>query len=206
MLVLVIALTQLGISTSTLVAVLGAATLAVGFALQGSLGHLASGVLIIFVRPFAVGNFVNVGGEGGFVEEIQLLTTKLRTPDNKTIYVPNSQIMSNSITNFVDRGTRRLDMVVGVSYDDDLKKVTEVLTELIEADERCLKDPAPTIKVDNMGDSSIDFIVRPWVNVADYWDVKWDLTQKIKERFDAEDITIPFPQRDVHLFQESGNN
>jgi small conductance mechanosensitive channel len=199
--VILASLNQLGIETTSLVAILGAVGLAVAFALQGSLSNFASGVLMIIFRPFKVGDYIEGGGTAGIVEEIHIFTTKLRSPDNKEIIVPNSKITGDNIINYSAKETRRIDMVVGVGYNDDLKKVKNVLTEIISGDERILKDPAPTIAVSELGDSSVNFVVRPWVKTADYWDVKFHLTETIKMKFDAEGISIPFPQRDVHLFQ-----
>lgn len=196
------ALNQIGIQTTSLVAIIGAAGLAVGFALQGSLANFAAGVMLIIFRPFKVGDFVQAGGEAGIVEEISLFTTQMRTPDNKTIIIPNSGITGGNITNFSAKDTRRVDLVIGVSYRDDLKKVKEVLADILEKDERVLKDPAWTIGVVALGDSSIDFAVRPWVNAADYWGVYFDTLQTVKERFDAEGISIPFPQRDIHIYRD----
>jgi small conductance mechanosensitive channel len=187
------------------VAVIGAAGLAVGLALQGSLSNFASGVLLILFKPFQAGNFIKAGGEMGTVVEVGILTTELKTPDNIKIILPNSQIMGGSITNFSAHSTRRVDMTVGVSYTDDLNKAKSIIEGLIEADERILTEPAPTVAVANLGDSSVDFVVRPWVNAADFWAVKFDFTKAVKEKFDAEGISIPFPQRDIHLFQESAS-
>ncbi|NBB79399.1 MAG: mechanosensitive ion channel [Verrucomicrobia bacterium] len=201
--VVIAAISKLGVQTTSFVAVIGAAGLAVGLALQGSLSNFASGVLLILFKPFSAGDFISAGGEMGTVVEVSILTTEMKTPDNKKIIMPNSQIMGGSITNFSAHPTRRVDMTFGVSYSDDLNKTKAILEELIEADERILKDPAPQVVVGNLGDSSVDFIVRPWANTADFWAVKFDFTKAVKERFDAEGISIPFPQRDVHVFQEN---
>jgi small conductance mechanosensitive channel len=198
--VVVAALSKLGVEIASFVAILGAAGLAVGFALQGSLSNFAAGVLIIMFRPFRIGDYVEAGGTAGVVREIDILTVVLATPDNKKIIVPNSAVMSGMITNYSANDTRRLDMVFGVSYGDDLQKVQDVLRDIVAADERCLKDPAPTIEVLALADSSVNFAVRPWVRTSDYWAVFFDMQKKVKMRFDAEDISIPFPQRDVHLF------
>jgi small conductance mechanosensitive channel len=201
--VVLVTLDFVGIRTTSFVAILGAAGLAIGLAMQGSLANFAAGVLIIMFRPFKVGDAIEAGGVFGIVEEISILTTNMRTPDNKGIIVPNGQIMGGHITNFSAKETRRVDLVIGVSYDDDLKKVRKVLEEILEADERILKDPAYTIGLLEMADSSINFAVRPWVKSADYWNVFFETQEKIKTRFDEENITIPFPQRDVHLFPAS---
>ena len=202
MVVVVIAtINQLGIQTTSLLAVLGAAGLAVGLALQGSLSNFAAGVLIVAFRPYKVGDYVEAGGVAGTVEEVQIFTTVLKSPDNKQIIVPNSQIMAAEIVNYSAKDTRRIDLVAGCGYDDDLDKVHRVLTEIVNGDDRVLQDPAPTIAVSELADSSVNFVVRPWVNSADYWGVYFDLTEQIKKRFDQEGIAIPFPQRDVHVYQ-----
>ncbi|MFO7725411.1 MAG: mechanosensitive ion channel, partial [Oceanipulchritudo sp.] len=184
--------------------VLGAAGLAVGLALQGSLSNFASGILIILFRPFKIGDFVEVGGVMGVVDEIGILMTEMHTVDNKGIVMPNAEIMNGHIVNFNARDTRRLDMTFGISYGDDIDKAKAILTDIIESDERCLKDPAPTIAIAELGDSSVNFVVRPWVKGTDYWGVLFDVHETVKKRFDAEGVSIPFPQRDVHLYQEKG--
>jgi len=199
--VILAALAQLGIQTTSFIAVIGAAGLAVGLALQGSLANFASGVLMLIFRPFQVGDFIDGAGVMGIVEEIQIFTTQLRTLDNKTIIIPNAKITGDNITNYTRKETRRVDLVIGVSYRDDIEKVKSVVADVLNGDERILKDPAPTIGVLELGDSSVNFAVRPWVKTGDYWDVYFDTTEKIKKRFDAEGISIPFPQRDVHLYQ-----
>jgi small conductance mechanosensitive channel len=203
--VVIAAISKLGIQTTSFVAVIGAAGLAVGLALQGSLSNFASGVLLILFKPFQAGNFIKAGGEAGTVVEVGILTTELKTPDNVKIIMPNSAIMGSSITNFSAHPTRRVDMTVGVGYGDDLNKAKQIMEDLIAADERILKEPAPQVAVANLGDSSVDFVVRPWVNAADYWAVKFDFTKAVKEKFDAEGVSIPFPQRDIHVFQESAS-
>jgi small conductance mechanosensitive channel len=199
--VIIAALSQLGVQTASFVAVVGAAGLAVGLALQGSLGNFASGVLIIIFKPFRVGDYVEGGGVAGIVEEISIFTTELKSPDNKKIIVPNGKMMGDNIVNYTAKEIRRLDLVAGVSYKDDLDKVRKVLADILAADERVLKDPAPTIGVLELGDSSVNFAVRPWVKTQDYWDVFFATQEKIKKQFDAQGISIPFPQRDVHLYQ-----
>jgi small conductance mechanosensitive channel len=199
--VLITAVSQLGIHTTSFVAVLGAAGLAVGLALQGSLSNFASGVLIILFRPFKVGDFVEAGGVMGVIDEIGILTTNMHSPDNRGIIVPNSQIMGGHIVNFNANETRRCDMVFGISYSDDIDKAKALLADILEKDARCLKDPAPTIAVSELGDSSVNLVCRPWVNAADYWGVLFDTHEAVKKRFDAEGVSIPFPQRDVHLYQ-----
>ncbi len=203
--VIVAAISALGIQTTSFIAVFGAAGLAVGLALQGSLSNFAAGVLIVLFRPYKVGDWVEAAGIAGSVISVQILTTILKTGDNKEIIVPNSQIMSSIITNYSSNDTRRIDMVVGVSYSDDLDKVRRTLEELIAADERILDDPACTIAVSELADWSVNFVVRPWVATSDYWAVKFDLTEAIKKRFDAEGIAFPFPQQDVHLYNASSS-
>ena len=199
--VIIAAIGALGIQTTSFIAVFGAAGLAVGLALQGSLSNFAAGVLIVLFRPYRVGDFIEAAGISGSVEQVQILTTVLKTPDNKKIIVPNSQIMDSIITNYSANETRRVDLTVGVSYDDDLDKVQKTLRELVDADERILKDPARVIEVLELADSSVNFVVRPWAKTSDYWGVRFDLTKAIKQRFDKEDITFPFPQQDVHLYK-----
>lgn len=199
--VVIAAVSQLGIQTTSFVAVLGAAGLAVGLALQGSLSNFASGVLLILFRPFKVGDFVEAGGVMGVVDEIGILATQMHTPDNKGVTVPNSQIMGGHIVNFNAFPTRRLDLMFGIGYGDDIDKAKAILVDLVANDERCLKDPAPTIAVNELGDSSVNIVVRPWVKGGDYWAVHFDMHEAVKKRFDAEGVSIPFPQRDVHLHQ-----
>lgn len=203
--VIIAAIGAIGVETTSFIAIFGAAGLAVGLALQGSLSNFASGVLIVLFRPYRVGDFIEAAGIAGSVEEVQILTTILKTGDNKQIIVPNSQIMDSIITNYSANDTRRVDMVVGVSYDDDLDKVRKTLQELIAAEDRILDEPAPTIAVSALADSSVNFVVRPWVNSSDYWGVTFDLTEAIKKRFDKEGISFPFPQQDVHLYKQSGD-
>lgn len=197
--VIIAAINHLGIQTASLIAVLGAAGLAVGLALQGSLSNFAAGVLIVLFRPYKVGDFIEGGGVSGSVEEVQILTTVLKTGDNKRVIIPNSQIMGTTITNYSANPTRRVDLVVGVSYSDDLDQVRKELEALVAADERILKDPAPTIAVSELADSSVNFVLRPWVNTADYWAVYFDLTERVKKRFDEVGVSIPFPQQDVYI-------
>ena len=197
--VIIAAIHQLGIQTASLIALLGAAGLAVGLALQGSLSNFAAGVLIVLFRPYKVGDWIEGGGVSGAVEEVQILTTVLKTGDNKRVIIPNSQIMGSTITNYSANETRRVDLVVGVSYSDDLDKVRKELEDLIAADERILDDPAVTIAVSELADSSVNFVLRPWVKTEDYWGVYFGLTEAVKKRFDEVGISIPFPQRDVHI-------
>lgn len=198
--VVLAAISRVGIQTASLIAVLGAAGLAVGLALQGSLANFAAGVMVIIFRPYKIGDFVEAGGVAGVVDNVQIFTTELKTGDNRRIIVPNGQMLNGAITNYSSHDTRRVDLVVSVGYEDDVDTVRRVLQEVLAADERILPEPAPNIRMNAMADSSIDWIVRPWVKAADYWNVYWDLTEQIKRRFDAEGISIPFPQRDVHLY------
>ena len=201
--VVIAAINQIGVQTTSLIAVMGAAGLAIGLALQGSLANFAAGVLIVMFRPYRVGDFVEAAGISGVVLEVQILTTILKTGDNKQIIVPNGQIMGSIITNYSANDTRRVDLTIGVSYDDDLDKVRKTIQELIDADERILKDPECLIAVAALADSSVNFTVRPWVNTADVWGVTFDLTEAIKKRFDREGISFPYPQQDVHVYKTS---
>ena len=203
--VIIAAIGALGVETTSFIAIFGAAGLAVGLALQGSLSNFAAGVLIVLFRPYKVGDFIEGAGISGSVEQVQILTTVLRTGDNKQVIVPNSQIMNSIITNYSANDTRRVDMVVGVSYDDDLDKVRKTIRELVAADERILAEPECTIAVSALADSSVNFVVRPWVKTSDYWGVMFDMTEAIKNRFDQEGISFPFPQQDVHLYKASSD-
>ena len=197
--VVIAALSQLGIDTTSLIALLGAAGLAIGLSLQSSLSNFASGVMLIVYRPFTKGDFVEVAGTSGSVDNISIFTTTLTTPDNKEVIVPNGAVLGNNITNYSARPTRRVDMVFGIGYDDDIKKAKELLEQIIAADERVLADPAPVVALGELADSSVNFLVRPWVNAADYWGVLWDTTETVKLKFDEAGISIPYPQMDVHL-------
>jgi small conductance mechanosensitive channel len=201
--VVIAALGQLGIQTTSFIAILGAAGLAVGLALQGSLANFAAGFLMIIFRPFKVGDFVEAAGVAGVVKEIQIFTTTLKTGDNKTIIVPNAKISGDNIINYSAEENRRVDMTVGVAYDADLSKVKEVLNDIISKDARILSDPEPLVVVGELADSSVNFIVRVWTKGADYWGVKFDATEAIKNRFDEAGIGIPFPQRDIHIVSGS---
>jgi small conductance mechanosensitive channel len=197
-----IALSQVGIQTASFIAILGAAGLAIALALQGSLSNFASGVLIILFRPFRAGDFVDAAGVSGVVEKIEIFQTVLRSADNKRIIVPNSQITGSAIVNYSAEKTRRVDLVVGISYDSDLKKAKELLEQILKADSRILAEPAPVIAVGALADSSVNILVRPWVNAADYWPVYWGTLEQIKLTFDEHQIVIPFPQMDLHLKKE----
>ncbi len=198
---IIAALGQLGIQTASFVAVVGAAGLAVGLALQGSLANFAAGVLILIFRPFKIGDYIEAAGQAGIVEKITVFTTELLTPDNKKVIIPNSSVTGGPITNYSAKDTRRIDLVMGISYEDDIDKAKEVLNKVVTADNRVLKDPAPTIAVVELADNSVNFVVRPWTATNDYWDVYFDLTEATKKALDAEGISIPYPQRDVHLHQ-----
>ncbi|WP_415897882.1 mechanosensitive ion channel family protein [Neptuniibacter sp. QD57_21] len=202
LIVIVASLNQLGVDTTSLIALLGAAGLAIGLSLQDSLKNFAAGVMLVIFKPFREGDFVEAAGVAGVVEHIQIFNTIMRTGDNREVIIPNGAIYSGVITNYSARDTRRVDMVFGIGYDDDLRKAKEILNEIIAADERILKDPAPVVAVSELADSSVNFVVRPWVNSADYWAVLWDTTETVKLRFDEEGISIPFPQMDVHLHKE----
>jgi small conductance mechanosensitive channel len=197
--VVIAALGQLGIQTTSFIAILGAAGLAVGLALQGSLANFAAGFLMIIFRPFKVGDFIEGAGVAGVVDAIQIFTTTLRTGDNKTIIIPNAKLSGDNIINYSAQETRRVDMTVGVAYDADLAKVKSVLNDIISNDSRVHADPAPQVAVAELADSSVNFVVRVWTDTADYWGVKFDATESIKNRFDQEGIGIPFPQRDIHI-------
>ncbi len=199
--VILAALGQIGIQTTSFIAVLGAAGLAVGLALQGSLANFASGVLIILFRPFKTGDYIEGGGTAGVVKNIHIFTTTLTTPDNKRVIVPNAKMMGDSIINYSVEGIRRLDLVGSISYGDSIDTAKAAIMDEVTKDPRVLKDPAPMVGVLAMSDSSIDLAVRPWVKVADYWDVFFALNEAIKKRIEAEGLSIPFPQRDVHVYK-----
>ena len=200
--IVIASMDQLGVDTTSLIALMGAAGLAVGLALQNSLQNFAAGVMLIVFRPFKTGDFVEAGGTAGVVETISLFSTIMRTGDNREVIVPNGAIYNGTITNFSARETRRIDMVFGIGYEDDIRKAKQLLNELVTADERILNDPAPLIAVGELADSSVNFNVRPWVQSGDYWAVKFDLTEKIKLAFDENGISIPYPQMDIHMNKE----
>ena len=201
--VILAALGMLGIQTTSFIAVLGAAGLAIGLALQGSLSNFAAGVLMIIFRPFKVGDLIEGAGVTGVVEEIQIFTTQLVTPDNKTIIVPNAQMTGDNIVNYSTKGTRRADMVFGIGYEDDIDKARDIIIDVLSQDERVLKEPALQVAVSELADSSVNFVVRPWVKAGDYWNVIFDATETIKKRFDDESISIPYPQRDIHVYEHN---
>ena len=196
--VVIAALDQLGVDTTSLIALIGAAGLAVGLALQGTLQNLASGVMLIIFRPFNDGDFVEAAGVSGVVEAIGIFTTTMRTGDNREIIIPNGTIFGGTITNYSRKGTRRVDMVFGIGYDDDLLKAKALIKKILDEDDRILADPAPSIAVGELADSSVNFNVRPWCKTADYWGVYGDIHEKIKLTFDAEGISIPYPQMELH--------
>ena len=193
---------MLGIQMTSFIAILGAAGLAVGLALSGTLQNFAGSVIILIFKPFKVGDFIEAQGHMGTVKEIQIFNTILNTPDNKQIIIPNGGLATGSMTNYSVMPTRRVDMKFGIGYSDDIDKARDIIKRLFEEDERILKDPAPFVALHELGDSSVNFVVRPWVEAANYWGVYFDFTEKVKKSFDAEGISIPFPQRDVHLFNE----
>ncbi len=200
--VIIIALNKLGLNTASLLAVVGAAGLAVGLALKDSLRNFASGVMLILFRPFRVNDYVQAGGTAGTVKEISIFSTELTTPDNQQVIVPNSIIMDNVITNVTAHDTRRLDLAVGIGYGDDIAKSKEVLAGILKNEPRILPEPAPVIAVAELGDSSVNLVIRPWVRTGEYWAIRFDLIERIKQELDRAEITIPFPQRDIHLYQE----
>jgi len=201
--VILAALNTLGVNTTSFAAILAAAGLAIGLALQGTLGNIGSGVLLISFRPFSVGDLVTVGGETGVVAGISMFATTLHTVDNKVIIVPNTSVTGGNITNFSARQTRRIDLVFGIGYNDDLKLAKSVLEDIIKQDGRVLTEPAPFVGVKELGDSSVNFAFRPWVKSDDYWDVYFDMMEKVKLTFDEKGISIPFPQMDIHLSKEN---
>jgi small conductance mechanosensitive channel len=199
--VVLAALSQIGIQTTSFIAILGAAGLAIGLALQGSLANFASGFLMIVFRPIRVGDFIEAAGTAGTVEEIAIFTTTIVTPDNKVVIIPNGSLTGDNIVNWTLKGTRRVDLVMGIGYDDDIDKARQIMQDVMAEDDRILKDPAPQIAVVELADSSVNFVVRPWAKASDYWGVYMTTTENIKKAFDANGISIPYPQRDVHVFE-----
>ncbi len=197
--VLVAALDQLGLNTTSLVAILGAAGLAIGLSLQDSLKNLAAGVMLVIFRPFKSGDFVEAGGVTGKVQEINILNTKLLTPDNKEVIVANGDVVSGTITNFTAMPTRRVDLTFGIGYGDDIDRAREIIKTVLAEHPLVLADPAPVVAVSALADSSVNFVVRPWAATDDYWQVYWDVTERVKRGFDDGGVSIPFPQMDVHL-------
>jgi small conductance mechanosensitive channel len=203
-LVVVAAAGRLGINTASFLTVIGAAGLAVGLALKDSLSNFAAGVMLVLFRPFTIGDVVSTAGITAKVEKITIFHTLFCSPDNQLVIVPNNKIIGDVITNITARDTRRIDLTVGISYSDDMTKAKQVLEKLAREESRILADPAPAIAVAELADSSVNLIFRPWVKTADYWDVRFDLTERIKNSLDEAGISIPFPQQDVHLFAERG--
>lgn len=205
-------LNRFGVQTASLVALLGAAGLTIGLAMQGTLSNVASGVMLLIFRPFKVGDYIEYGGTGGIVDELGLFITRMHTPDNIAMYVPNSKIWGAEIKNFAVNDNRRMDLVFSISYSDDMDKALAIVNQLIATEPRFLKDPAPLVAVGELGESSVNLFVRPWVKRTEFLPTRLDFIKRVKERFDAEQITIPFPQRDIHIFNDSqpgetrGNN
>jgi len=203
--VFIAALGTLGIETASFAALIAAAGLAIGFALQGSLSNFAAGVMLIIFRPFRAGDYVEAGGAAGTIESVNIFSTIMKSPDNKKLIIPNSKITGDSIINYSAKETRRVDMVFGIGYDDDIRKAKATLVQILASDDRILKDPAPTVAVLELADSSVNFVVRPWVKTGDSWGVLFDITEKVKLTFDEQGISIPFPQQDVHMYQKASN-
>lgn len=198
--VLIAAAGEVGINTASFLTIIGAASLAIGLALKDSLSNFSAGVMLILFRPFGIGDYVIAGGEAGTVEEITIFHTILQTPDNQKKIIPNGSISNSVITNITANPTRRVDLTIGIGYGDDLRRAKDVLERIVKADERILAEPAPAIMVSSLGDSAVNIVCRPWVKKGDWWAVHCDLLEKIKLEFDAEGISIPYPQRDVHLY------
>ncbi|MDD9878667.1 MAG: mechanosensitive ion channel [Magnetovibrio sp.] len=194
-------LDRFGVETTSFVAILGATGLAIGLALQGTLSNVAAGVMLLFFRPFKVGDFIENGGQTGTVKTVSLFVTHINTPDNVEIIIPNNALWGSAIKNFSYNTTRRVDFVFGIGYDDDIDKAMALIEEIVGADERVHKTPEPVIVVGELGASSVDLIVRVWCAAGDYWALKWDTLKGVKQRFDAEGISIPYPQTDVHLYK-----
>lgn len=198
--VILTALSELGVQTTSFLAILGAAGLAIGLALKDSLGNFASGVMIILFKPFKVGDYVQAAGTAGTVSEVGIFSSVFTTPDNQKIIIPNGAITAGSITNVNAHATRRVDLVIGIGYDDDIKKAKDVLLNILASEDRVIQNKANQVAVSELADSSVNFVVRAWVKTSDYWDVKFDLTEKVKTVFDKEGISIPYPQQDVHHY------
>lgn len=199
--VIIAALNRLGVDTTSLVALIGAAGLAIGLALQSSLANFAAGVMLIINKPFKTGDFIEAAGVSGTVEELQIFSSVLRTPDNKVVIVPNGQIYGDNIINYSARDTRRIQIIMCIGYEDDIKLAKDLLLEIMQADTRILPDPAPSVGVSELADSSVNIYARPWVKTSDYWAVHTDLLEQFKTKFDAHGISIPFPQQDVYMHQ-----
>lgn len=201
-LLIISVVSMVGIETTSFIAVIGAAGLAVGLALQGSLSNFAGGVLILFLKPFRVGDYIEAQGHGGTVHEVQIIHTILKTPDNKTIILPNGPLANNDIVNYTQEATRRIDFTFGIGYGDDITKAKEIINSIILNDERILKDPEPLVAVGALADSSVNITTRVWCKKEEYWNIHWDMFEKIKNEFDTNGISIPFPQRDIHVINE----
>ncbi len=193
MMVVILALTQLGLNTATLATVLGAAGLAIGLAMKDSLGNFAAGLMLVLFKPFKIGDYVEVAGQAGSVDDITMFATILRTPDNRIVTVPNAGVFGATVTNYSKEKTRRIDLVVGIDYDSDIKKTKQVLESILDSNDKILKDPAYTVAVLELGDSSVNLVVRPWVATSDYWPVRFELTEQIKLKLDENNIDIPYP-------------
>lgn len=204
-LVIIAALDTLGVETTSVIAIFGAAGLAVGLALQGSLSNFAAGVMLMIFRPFKVGDFVEAAGVSGVVEQVRVFNTLIRTTDNREITVPNKHILDDNIINFSARDKRRIDLVMGIGYDDDIREAKQIIEQVLKSESRLLDDPAPVIMVLELADSSVNIAVRPWVNTADYWAVRGDLLENMKRELEGAGLSIPYPQRDVHLYREAAN-
>lgn len=204
--VVVAAAGQLGVNTTSFLTIVGAAGLAIGLALKDSLSNFASGIMLILFRPFRAGDLISTAGITGKVQSITLFNTILHTGDNQKIIIPNNKIVNDTITNITANETRRIDLVIGIGYEDDIEKAKAILHKILAQDERVLKDPAPTIAVSELADSSVNLVVRPWVSTSNYWEVRFDLLEQIKKAFDMEGINIPYPQQDVHLFTEKATS
>ena len=203
---IIAAVNQLGVQTSSFVAVIGAAGLAIGLALQGSLSNLASGFLLLILHPFKIGDYIEAAGVTGFVDKIQIFTTQLLTPDNKVIVIPNSKLTDDNIVNYTTNIIRRVDITVGTSYDDDIDKTKKVIQEILRNDKLALNKPEPIIALTELADSSLNYSIKTWVNTKDYWDFFYNINEKIKKRFDEENISIPFPQTELHLYNKDKIN
>ena len=197
-------LSQFGVQTASLIAVLGAAGLAIGLALQGTLSNVAAGVMILIFRPFKIGDYVEAGGQAGTIQAVTLFITEMVTPQNVQIIVPNSQIWGSSVVNYSFHDTRRLDLALGISYEDNIEMAVQAINQTIGADARVLKDPEPLVAVSELADSSVNFVIRVWCEASDYWALKFDMTRALKEKMDSEGISIPYPQQTVHMIQQTG--
>ncbi|MHC4899177.1 MAG: mechanosensitive ion channel family protein, partial [Planctomycetota bacterium] len=196
---IIVALSMLEVNIGAFLAAIGAAGFVIGFALQGTLSNFASGLMILLYRPYDIGDFVSVADATGTVAAMTLVSTTVKTPDNMLVVVPNSSIWGGTITNVTGSDTRRVDLVFGIGYDDDIQKAQAILEDVVSKQELVLAEPAPVVKLHELADSSVNFVVRPWSRTGDYWNVYWDITRQVKERFDAEGVSIPFPQQDIYI-------